>query len=223
MILYVCEKALQAGAEEVIVATDDIRIHEAVVAAGVESVMTEKNHNSGTERIAEVAAIKDWSDSEIVVNLQGDEPLIPPALISQAAEVLASQEKAGMATLCTPIDSNDELFNTNAVKVVLDRAGYALYFSRAAIPWDRDGFSKEVKTSKATFYRHVGMYAYTVGFLKRYTSWPESELEQIESLEQLRVLWQGESIVVSVIDEMPEAGVDTEEDLMRVEACLRKA
>ncbi len=222
MILHVCEKALQAGADEVIVATDDIRIHEAVIAAGVESVMTQENHNSGTERIAEVAAIKGWSDSEIVVNLQGDEPLIPPALISQTAEVLANQEKAGMATLCTPIDSIDELFNTNAVKVVLDHAGYALYFSRAAIPWDRDGFSKEIKASKAIFYRHVGMYAYTVGFLKRYISWPESELEQIESLEQLRILWQGESIAVSVIDEMPEAGVDTEEDLKRVEGYFFK-
>jgi len=222
MILHVCEKALQAGAEEVIVATDDLRIYEAVNAAGVESIMTQENHNSGTERIAEVAAIKGWKDSEIVVNLQGDEPLIPPALIKRSADALAAQEKAGIATLCTPIDSVDELFNTNAVKVVLDHAGYALYFSRAAIPWDRDNFSKERKEIRATYYRHVGMYAYTAGFLKRYISWPESELEQIESLEQLRILWQGEAITVSVIDEMPEAGVDTEEDLVRVDAWLRK-
>jgi 3-deoxy-manno-octulosonate cytidylyltransferase (CMP-KDO synthetase) len=223
MILHVCDKALKAGADEVIVATDDLRIHEAVLAAGVESIMTQAHHHSGTERIAEVAAIKGWSDTEIIVNLQGDEPLIPPALIKQTADVLANQDKAGIATLCSPIDSLDELFNTNAVKVVLDHAGYALYFSRAAIPWDRDGFSKEAKQIRATYYRHVGMYAYTAGFLKRYISWPESDLEQIESLEQLRILWQGESITVSVIDEVPEAGVDTEEDLMRVEACLRKA
>ena len=222
MILHVCEKALQAGAEEVVVATDDHRIHDAVIAAGVESVMTQEKHNSGTERIAEVAAIKGWKESDIVVNLQGDEPLIPPSLIKQTADALATQEKAGIATLCTPIDSTDELFNSNAVKVVLDRTGYALYFSRAAIPWDRDNFAKECKTIRANYYRHVGMYAYTVGFLERYVSWPESELEQIESLEQLRILWQGEPITVSIISEMPEAGVDTEEDLKRVEAYLRK-
>ncbi len=222
MILHVCEKALQAGAEEVVVATDDLRIHDAVSAAGVESVMTQEKHNSGTERIAEVAAARGWGDAEIVVNLQGDEPLIPPALISRTANGLAGQKKAGIATLCTPIVDVDELFNPNAVKVVLDQAGYALYFSRAAIPWDRDSFSKEEKKIHATYYRHVGMYAYTAGFLKRYISWPESILEQVESLEQLRILWQGESVYVSMIDEMPEAGVDTEADLMRVEACLAK-
>lgn len=222
MILYVCEKALQAGAEEVIVATDDQRIHEVVTASGVESVMTQKDHHSGTERIAEVAAIRGWDDSAVIVNLQGDEPLIPPALIKLTADVLASQDKAGIATLCTPIESLDELFNTNAVKVVLDHNGYALYFSRAVIPWDRDHFSNEPKKIRSTYYRHVGMYAYTASFLKRYISWPESELEQIESLEQLRILWQGESIAVSVIDEMPEAGVDTEGDLQRVEKWLTK-
>lgn len=222
MILHVCEKALQAGAEEVIVATDDLRIHEAVRAAGAESMMTRDDHSSGTERLAEVAAARGWGDAEIVVNLQGDEPLIPPDLISRTANGLAGQKKAGIATLCTPIVNVDELFNPNAVKVVLDHAGYALYFSRAAIPWDRDGFSKDEKKIQATYYRHVGMYAYTAGFLKRYISWPESILEQVESLEQLRILWQGESVYVSVIDEMPEAGVDTEADLMRVEACLEK-
>lgn len=222
MILHVCDRAKEAGAEKVIVATDDERIQKVVADAGIDVVMTREDHNSGTERIAEVAISQNWDDSRIVVNLQGDEPLIPPELIRIAAEGLLTQKEASIATLCTPIDTLDELFETSAVKVVLDHQGYALYFSRAVIPWDRDSFSSEKKSMRTHYFRHVGMYAYTVGFLKRYISWPESELEQIESLEQLRILWRGEKIYVNAIDEMPQAGVDTEADLERVEKFITR-
>jgi len=221
MIAHVCERALEANAEQVVVATDDENIYDAVDKLGIKVVMTDKNHQSGTERIAEVATILDWDSEVIIVNVQGDEPLIPATYIHEVATALAAQSRAGIATLAAKIDSVDEVFNPNAVKVVTDKKGYALYFSRAPIPWDRDHFSHDSKTLSAMPYlRHVGIYAYTVNFLKNYCQWTPSALESVESLEQLRILWQGESILVKTVIKAPEAGVDTAEDLVRVEAFL---
>ena len=223
MIAHVCEKAVQAGAAEVVVATDDERILQTVTNLGIRAVMTRADHQSGTERIAEVAELCGWSGSELIVNVQGDEPLIPPEIIQELAVVLAGQQQAGIATMAAKISDVEEIFNPNAVKVVLDKAGYALYFSRAPIPWDRDGFAQNEKqvSGKMPYYRHIGMYAYTVNFLKRYCQWESSVLETVESLEQLRILWQGEAIKVKVVDKAPAAGVDTAEDLARVEGLLR--
>ena len=218
MIAHVCDKALKANAQQVVVATDDERIFEVVEKLGIEVLMTDKNHQSGTERIAEVARILDWHDDDIIVNVQGDEPLIPPDYISGVASALASQWHAGIATLAAKIDSADEVFNPNAVKVVTDKKGYALYFSRAPIPWDRDSFSHaSKKLPDIAYLRHIGIYAYTAGFLKAYCQWEASPIEAVESLEQLRILWQGESILVKEVARPPEAGIDTPEDLIRVQ------
>lgn len=218
MIAHVCQRALEAEAEEVVVATDDRRIFEAVDKLGVKAVMTDPNHQSGTERIAEVAAVLGWGEDDIVVNLQGDEPLIPPDYIQKAAQALASQHQAGIATLAARIAEADEIFNPNAVKVVLDKHGYALYFSRAPIPWNRAAFPDggAALQGPSPYLRHIGMYAYTVGFLRRYCDWTASPLEGVEALEQLRILWHGEKIRVEIVDAAPEAGVDTPEDFARV-------
>jgi 3-deoxy-manno-octulosonate cytidylyltransferase (CMP-KDO synthetase) len=223
MIAHVCDRATEAEADEIIVATDDERIFDAVSALGFNAVMTRADHQSGTERIAEVAKLCGWADDQIIVNLQGDEPLIPPAYIRDAANALASQQQAGIATLAAKITDAEEIFNPNAVKVVLNKAGYALYFSRAPIPWERDTFSRpgELPSGAMPYLRHIGMYAYTVDFLNRYCQWDASVLETVESLEQLRILWQGESIRVQIVDKTPAAGVDTQEDLIRVEHVLR--
>ncbi len=185
--------------------------------------MTDPNHQSGTERIAEVAQVMGWADEQIVVNLQGDEPLIPPAYIRDAALALAGQDQAGIATLAAKILDAEEIFNPNAVKVVLDKDGYALYFSRAPIPWNRATFpdQHDIASSSLSHLRHIGMYAYTVGFLQRYCSWSASPLESVESLEQLRILWHGERVLVKIVDRTPEAGVDTVEDLVRVSNRLK--
>lgn len=222
MIAHVCERALEAGAGEVVVATDDERIRDAVAFIGVRAVMTRPEHNSGTERIAEVAEVLGWADSQIIVNLQGDEPLMQPVLIRRLAAVLAGQAGAEVATLAAPIRERAEVFNPNAVKVVLDKNDYALYFSRAPIPWHRDSF---VATDQGLpegfpYLRHIGIYAYSAGFLRRYVAWPASPLESVESLEQLRILWNGERILVLPVERAPEAGVDTEADLRRVQSLL---
>lgn len=224
MIEHVCQRALAADAEQVVVATDDQRIFEQMRKLGIDTVMTRVDHNSGTERIAEVAQHYGWCDSDIIVNLQGDEPLIPSDYIRKSAEILASQQSAGIATLATPINkvALAEIFSPNAVKVVLNKMGYALYFSRAAIPWDRKLFpqSPSVVANADQYLRHIGIYAYTVGFLQRYINWSVSALEQIECLEQLRILWHGEAIIVATVASAPDAGVDTEQDLQRVEQIL---
>ncbi len=223
MILHVCAKAGEAGADEIIVATDNLKIAEVVNNAGFKAIMTREDHNSGTERIAEVAEICAWGDEQIIVNLQGDEPLIPSQYISDTAEALAAQQQAGIATLAATIQDSEELFNPNAVKVVLNKQGYALYFSRAPIPWDRDTFNQDgnvLLSETMPYLRHIGLYAYTVGFVKRYISWNACSLETVEKLEQLRILWQGEMVRVVHVPEMPEAGVDTAEDLQRVELAL---
>jgi 3-deoxy-manno-octulosonate cytidylyltransferase (CMP-KDO synthetase) len=221
MIVHVCERALEAG-DEVVVATDDERIRNAVAGLPVRAVMTGSHHRSGTERIAEVADILGWSDDEIVVNLQGDEPLMRPELIRKLAAVLAGQQDAQVATLAAPLRTRAEAFDPNIVKTVLDGNGYALYFSRAPIPWHRDGFGQagDALPEGFPYLRHIGIYGYTAGLLRRYAGWPASGLEAVESLEQLRILWYGELILVLPIDEAPEAGIDTEEDLRRVAAVL---
>ncbi|PCH85161.1 MAG: 3-deoxy-manno-octulosonate cytidylyltransferase [Piscirickettsiaceae bacterium] len=220
MILHVCEKAARAGAEEVVVATDNERILDCVKLAGFNAVMTLESHTSGTERLTEVANKLEWADDTVIVNCQGDEPLIPPALIKKAATALMEQAVAQVASLCAPITNAEEVFNPNAVKVVRDEQDYALYFSRAPIPWNRDAFPNNVLDNQLTHFRHIGIYSYTAGFLRRYITWPACELEQIESLEQLRILAQGEKILVTSVDQIPEAGVDTQEDLDRVHALL---
>jgi 3-deoxy-manno-octulosonate cytidylyltransferase (CMP-KDO synthetase) len=222
MIAHVCERALASRATEVVVATDDERIRRAVDALGVHAVMTRSDHNSGTERIAEVADLCGWNPTDLIVNVQGDEPLIPPSAIQRVAAALAGQTRAGMATLATPIDEYDEVSDPNVVKVVLDRLGYALYFSRAPVPWDRERFGRGVLEpgDGMTWLRHVGLYAYTVGFLRRYIDWPVSPLESVESLEQLRILWNEGPIFVACVTDAPPAGIDTRQDLERVNRLL---
>lgn len=214
MVQRVAEQAERSGASRVIIATDDDRIAEAVKAFGGEVCMTSANHKSGTERLAEVCSTMGFGDDEIIVNVQGDEPLIPPTIIEQVAVNLARQDVARMATLSVAIEEVEEVFNPNAVKVVTDKQGYALYFSRAPIPYHRDNFMQgDVTEIRPVYQRHIGIYAYRAGFIRDYISWEATELEQIESLEQLRVLWQGEKIHVAQALEAPAAGVDTEADL----------
>lgn len=219
MVVHVMERALESGASRVIVATDNIDVQKAVEAAGGEVCLTSPHHNSGTERLAEVIERYQFGDDEIIVNVQGDEPLVPPVIIRQVAHNLIGAD-AGMATLAVPITSVEEAFNPNAVKVVINSEGYALYFSRATIPWDRERFSVSQKEIGDFYLRHIGIYAYRAGFIRRYISWEPSPLEQIEMLEQLRVLWYGEKIHVEAAIEVPSVGVDTPEDLARVREVL---
>ncbi|MBR9907942.1 MAG: 3-deoxy-manno-octulosonate cytidylyltransferase [Gammaproteobacteria bacterium] len=215
MIQRVYERASAAGAAEVIVATDDQRIVDAVEAFGGRAMMTAAHHNSGTERIAEVIDYLAIADDQVVVNVQGDEPFIPPEIIRQVADNLANQKVAQMATLAVPIHSLDEVTSPHAVKVVTDVNGYALYFSRAPIPYERDGLTQSKLGELADYRRHIGIYAYRAGFVWRYVEWEPSPLEQIESLEQLRVLWYGERIHVAEAIANPPAGIDTPADLAR--------
>ena len=223
MVQYVVEKALQSGADRVIVATDDERVQQALApfaaAAGFEVCMTSPDHQSGTERLAEVCRHYGFAADTIIVNVQGDEPLIPPVIIRQVADNLAAAS-APMATLSVPIRDAEEAFNPNAVKVVTDREGYALYFSRASIPWDRDRFAQSREQIGDHYQRHIGIYAYRAGFIQRYVDWAPSVLEQVEALEQLRVLWYGEKIHVAQALQAPPVGVDTQADLDKVRALL---
>ncbi len=220
MIERVAMQAKKSGASRVIVATDSNLVADAVKLDGVEVCMTSEKHNSGSERLAEVCNILNFSDDEIVVNVQGDEPLIPPCLIDQVAEDLDTSS-APMATLAVPITEYEEVFNPNAVKVVFDENGSALYFSRAPIPYERDTFGSQNKVSKFQHYRHLGIYAYRSGFLKKFVSWKSSLLEDCEKLEQLRVLDHGEKIHVAVAKEIPPAGIDTPDDLEKVIAYVK--
>lgn len=223
MVQHVVEKALQSGADRVIVATDDERVQQALspfaAAAGFEVCMTSPDHQSGTERLAEVCRHYGFAADTIIVNVQGDEPLIPPIIIRQVADNLAAAS-APMATLSVPIRDAEEAFNPNAVKVVTDREGYALYFSRASIPWDRDRFAQSREQIGDHYQRHIGIYAYRAGFIQRYVDWAPSVLEQVEALEQLRVLWYGEKIHVAQALQAPPVGVDTQADLDKVRALL---
>jgi 3-deoxy-manno-octulosonate cytidylyltransferase (CMP-KDO synthetase) len=211
MVERVYQQALQSGASRIVVATDDERVAAVVDAFGGEVCMTRPEHNSGTERLAEVISKLALPAETVVVNVQGDEPFIPPLIIRQVAQNLAAQQKARMATLAVPLSDSSEISNPNIVKVVSDKDGYALYFSRSVIPFDRDGkFQQQLAHH---YRRHIGIYAYRAGFIQQYVSWPASTLEQIESLEQLRVLWQGEAIHVDTALQTPPVGVDTPDDL----------
>ncbi|UDG81132.1 3-deoxy-manno-octulosonate cytidylyltransferase [Candidatus Hartigia pinicola] len=212
MIVRVMRQAIKSGAFRVIIATDHRDVFSAIVEAGGEACMTNVNHQSGTERLAEVINIYGFSDNEIIVNVQGDEPLIPPEIISQVAHNL-QVNNAQMGTLAVKIRHPSEIFDQNIVKVVTDHAGYALYFSRATIPWNRDEFVLRKKTISNYFLRHIGIYAYRAGFIRRYVTWNVSPLEKIEMLEQLRVLWYGEKIHVDLAKKIPGIGVNTSKDL----------
>jgi 3-deoxy-manno-octulosonate cytidylyltransferase (CMP-KDO synthetase) len=217
MVLHVLERAQHSGAEQVWVATDDLRIAEVVERAGGAVCMTRSDHPSGTDRLAEVVEQQQLDDGQIVINLQGDEPQMPAVLIRQVAEDLAAHTDASIATLYRRVESASELFDPNVVKVVGDEAGYALYFSRAPIPWDRDHFATPQQASPSDHYRHIGLYGYRAGFLRRYSHWESCPLERLESLEQLRVLWKGERIHLSEALESPGHGIDTEADLQRAQ------
>ncbi|MCJ8169122.1 3-deoxy-manno-octulosonate cytidylyltransferase [Atopomonas sediminilitoris] len=218
MIQHVWQQAQQSGAARVVVATDDPRIEAACVAFGAEVVMTRAEHNSGTDRLAEVADALGLADDALVVNVQGDEPLIPPAIIDQVAANLAANPQAGIATLAEPIGDSASLFNPNVVKVVSNAQGLALTFSRAPLPWARDAFAQDQQQLPAgvPFRRHIGIYAYRAGFLRDFVRWGPCDYENTECLEQLRALWHGVAIHVADALEAPPAGVDTAEDLARV-------
>jgi 3-deoxy-manno-octulosonate cytidylyltransferase (CMP-KDO synthetase) len=224
MIQYVFERAKESGAEEIVVATDDGRIGDVAGGFGAEVCLTDTSHSSGTERIAEVVARFGWADDTIVVNLQGDEPTMPAALIAQVARDMDTHPDAQITTLSAPITERDMLFDPHVVKVVTDGKGYALYFSRAPIPWHRDEFLHQDRPlpTGVEFSRHIGLYAYRAGFLETYVNWPPAPIEQAESLEQLRVLWHGDKIHVSEAHQEPGHGVDTQEDLHRVEKHFSK-
>ncbi len=216
MVVRVAERAAESGASRIIVATDHADIAAACAAHGVEVCMTRADHPSGTDRIAEVARALNLAPDEVVVNLQGDEPLIDPTLLAACASRISRD--VPMATCAHPIAEAADVFNPNVVKVVLDKAGRALYFSRAAIPWHRDGFAQSQAALPAGYapLRHIGLYAYSNAFLQLYPGLEPAPLEAVEALEQLRVLWHGYPIAVHITDAAPAAGVDTPDDLERV-------
>jgi 3-deoxy-manno-octulosonate cytidylyltransferase (CMP-KDO synthetase) len=213
MLQHVYDRARQSGAEDVIIATDDARIEQVARGFSARVCMTSPHHTSGTERLSEVVEQMQWYDDGIIVNVQGDEPLIPPDLISQVAADLAGHADAAVATLAHPVGSAAEAHNPNVVKVVRDRSGYALYFSRAAIPFCRDAEDADARH----WLRHIGLYSYRAEFLRHYRKLEASPLEQLEKLEQLRVLWHGMKIFVGTATRLPGPGVDTEDDLLFVE------
>jgi len=226
LVLHVARRALAAGAREVWVAADDARIIDALADSGVRTVLTATTHASGTDRLAECAALAGWADDTVVVNLQGDEPFAPAAGIrAVAARLLKANSE--MATLATPIEDAGMLFDPNTVKLVRDASGHALYFSRAPIPWARDAGFEMVRSGESErmpangeWLRHIGIYAYRSGFLRRFTAMPQGRLEQIESLEQLRALEAGVRIAVELTPEPFPPGVDTPEDLARAHTHL---
>lgn len=224
LVARVAERALQAGAREVWVATDDARIAEAVAAIdGLHVAMTAADHVSGTDRLAECARIAGWDDAVRVVNLQGDEPFAPAAGIRAVAGLLASSG-AEMSTLATPVASAEEVFDPNVVKLVRNVRGDAMYFSRAPLPWARDAFARSrEQLPPGEWLRHIGIYGYTAGFLRRFAAMPAGRLEQVESLEQLRVLEAGARIAVGLTPEPFPPGIDTPEDLARAEAWIAAA
>ena len=220
MVVRVAERARLSGASGVVIATDHADILAAAREHGVDALMTRAEHATGTDRIAEVVMQLGLADDAIVVNLQGDEPLAPPQLLAQVAELLRDRDDAAIATACHAIHDRQDVFSPNVVKVTLDKRGYAHYFSRAPIPFWRDGFGQGAADlpSQDAYFRHVGLYAYRAGFLRTYGSLAPAPAEQLESLEQLRALWHGYRIAVAVCAEAPPAGVDTPEDLAQVRA-----
>jgi 3-deoxy-manno-octulosonate cytidylyltransferase (CMP-KDO synthetase) len=222
MIRHVWEQACRSGAQRVVVATDDQRILLACKGFGAEALLTRADHNSGTDRLAEVADQLGLVADAIVVNVQGDEPLIPPSVIDQVAQNLASHPEAAIATLAEPLGDSQSLFNPNVVKVLCDINGLALTFSRAPLPWARDEFARDrdALPPAVPYRRHIGIYAYRAGFLADFVAWGPCWLENTECLEQLRALWHGKRIHVADAIEAPPAGVDTAEDLERVRKLL---
>jgi 3-deoxy-manno-octulosonate cytidylyltransferase (CMP-KDO synthetase) len=220
MVVRVAERALASGATRVVVATDDERVRDAVAAHGLLACMTRADHPTGTDRLSEAAIALGLADNEIVVNVQGDEPLLDPALMRSMASLLEAHRDAAIATACHAIADAAEAFNPNVVKVALDDAGYALYFSRATIPWARDAFaaSKDVLPPGLPLYRHYGLYAYRMSFLRAFPALAPAPIERFEALEQLRALWHGFRIVVEITSGTPAPGIDTPEDLARVRA-----
>lgn len=217
LIQRVYDCAIDADIGRVVVATDDERIKQAIEQFGGNVCMTSTEHQSGTDRIAEVISILGLADDEVVVNLQGDEPLMPVETVRQVAQTLSENQQAVMATVCYPFQDHEIMNNPNIVKVVCDKDGYAMYFSRAPIPWLREQ-SADTGTDKQDIsgYRHIGLYAYCAGFVARYASWPVCPPEAAEQLEQLRVLWHGERIIVCETSSMPGIGIDTLDDLEQV-------
>ena len=223
MVVRVVELALRSKADEVWVATDHEQVAEAVTTAGFNALMTAPEHLTGTDRLAEVVTQLKWPDETLVVNVQGDEPLLDPGLIDAVALSLDSHANADIATACHPLRDMASMFSQHVVKVVLDRMGYALYFSRAPIPYARDGFrdAPTVMPPDLPVYRHIGIYAYRTAFLKIYQQLTPAPIEQCEALEQLRALWHGHRIAVAVTDLAPPTGVDTLEDLKKVRALFK--
>lgn len=214
MVVRVAEQAAKSGAQQIWIATDHHAIAAAVHEHGFKSCLTSEHHASGTDRIAEVVEQRGWPDDTIVVNVQGDEPLMPPALIRAVAQHLHDHPECALATACHPIRDAVALRNPNIVKAALDKQGNALYFSRAPIPWPRDAFAQDsALPENFTALRHIGIYAYRAGFLRTFRQLALAPIEQIEALEQLRALWHGYKIGVSITQEAPHAGVDTEQDL----------
>lgn len=222
MVVRVARQAERSGARQVVVATDDLRIVQACEAHGVRALMTRADHPSGSDRLAEAATLLGLQDEDLVVNVQGDEPLIDPALIDAVAQALQVQPEASMSTAAHPLEQLDDFLNPNVVKVVIDARQLALYFSRAPIPWWRDGQTAEgfKALSSPAPLRHIGLYAYRVRFLKQFPQLPVAPMETLESLEQLRALWHGHRIAVHVSDAAPGPGVDTPQDLERVRRLL---
>ena len=227
MLQHVYERACESEAQRVIIATDDPRIADAARGFGAEVCMTSSEHPSGTDRLQEVVQKLEFYADDIVVNVQGDEPLIPPRIINQVAHNLIALPMAGIATLSEPVETVEALMNPNVVKVVTDHQGMALYFSRAPVPWPRDSFMDEQGRSQMPegfpWRRHIGLYAYRVKLLNDFVRWPPAALEKTECLEQLRALWNGIGIHVDAADETPPAGVDTPEDLERIRQLLTSA
>lgn len=225
MLEHVYHRACQSGAEDVIIATDDPRIDEAAKSFNAHVCLTADTHTSGTERLAEVVSVCAFDDNDIIVNLQGDEPLMPVACIEQVAQALQDNPQAQVSTLCARIHKSEEIFDPHIVKVVRDKNETALYFSRAPIPWFQGKFDQRPAelSEQAEHYRHIGLYAYRAGYIKTYVNQSPAMMETVESLEQLRVLWHGGKIIVPEAVAVPGPGVDTEEDLKKVEALLIEA
>ena len=224
MVVHVAERALQSGAQRVVVACDDARIASACAAHGVQAVLTHSSHVSGSDRLAQACELLGLQGDDVVVNVQGDEPLIDPQLVQRVAEILVEREDCVMSTAAHPLADVAEYLNPNVVKVVLDAAGRALYFSRAPLPWWRDGHAGGVhQLPTPAPLRHLGLYAYRAGFLRGFPALPPAPLETCEALEQLRVLWHGHRIAVHVAAHGPGPGVDTPQDLARVRALFAQA
>jgi 3-deoxy-manno-octulosonate cytidylyltransferase (CMP-KDO synthetase) len=217
MILRVVDQAKKVeGFDDLCVATDDERIAEICRAEGVDVVLTSPDHPSGTDRLSEVARLKGWAEDDIIVNVQGDEPLLPAKLVKQVSQLLVDNPNCSMSTLCEPISALDEFQRDSIVKVVMSKHNEALYFSRATIPYDRDGAKQKQQSMHSSAYRHLGLYAYRVKLLQEYVTWDQGVLEKLESLEQLRVLEHGHRIAIAIAEANLPPGVDTQEDLDRL-------